>query len=42
MKGVQLPLKGFKIGLVKEGFENCNTGGLNDPRVGTKVAQLAP
>ncbi|KIK70024.1 hypothetical protein GYMLUDRAFT_91000 [Collybiopsis luxurians FD-317 M1] len=41
MQGVQLPLKGFKIGLVKEGFEICNMGGLNDPRVGTKVREAA-
>ncbi|KAF5380777.1 hypothetical protein D9757_007119 [Collybiopsis confluens] len=40
-KGMELPLKGFKIGLVKEGFDVCETGGLNDPRVGEKVKAAA-
>jgi len=35
------PLKGFKIWLVKEGFELCDKGGLNDPRVGKKVREAA-
>ncbi|KAF9058472.1 amidase signature enzyme [Rhodocollybia butyracea] len=41
MKGLDLPLKGYRIGLVKEGFEICDKGGLNDPRVGTKVREAA-
>lgn len=41
MKGLDLPLKGYRIGLVKEGFELCDKGGLNDPRVGAKVKEAA-
>lgn len=41
LKGQDMPMKGFKIGLVKEGFEICETGSLNDPRVGAKVREAA-
>lgn len=41
LKGKDMPLTGFKVGLVKEGFENCEKGGLCDPRVGTAVKEAA-
>ncbi|KAJ3801082.1 amidase signature domain-containing protein [Lentinula aff. detonsa] len=41
MKDADMPLKGFKIGMVKEGFEICKNGPLNDLRVGVKVQEAA-
>ncbi|KAJ3718459.1 putative amidase [Lentinula raphanica] len=41
LKNVEKPLNGFKIGLVKEGFDICDKGGLNDSRVGLKVREAA-
>ncbi|KAJ3784285.1 amidase signature enzyme [Lentinula aff. detonsa] len=41
MKDADMPLKGFKIGMVKEGFDICKKGGLNDPRVGVKVQEAS-
>ncbi|KAJ3984093.1 hypothetical protein F5890DRAFT_94917 [Lentinula detonsa] len=43
MKDADMSLKGFKIGMVKEGFEICQkkNGASNDPRVGVKVQEAA-
>ncbi|KAK7440066.1 hypothetical protein VKT23_017315 [Stygiomarasmius scandens] len=35
----QTPLQGFKIGLLKEGFTDAQSTGLNDPRVSAKVRE---
>jgi len=35
----QTPLQGFKIGLLKEGFTDAQSTGLNDPRVSARVRE---
>ncbi|THU99962.1 Glutamyl-tRNA amidotransferase subunit A [Dendrothele bispora CBS 962.96] len=40
-QGGNLPLKGFKVGLLKEGFDVCQRGGMNDPRIAAKCREAA-
>ncbi|KAK7029649.1 hypothetical protein VNI00_014347 [Paramarasmius palmivorus] len=41
VRGRPRPLEGFKVGMLKEGFEVCDRGGANDSRVGAKVKEAA-